>query len=106
MMVKPESSITPAASITCAGLVPCRNTAASVLAHSEAAQHLAGVIPERRADLREHDVALRHLARGGKLRRHAELRIMHGGGADEMDDVGATLAHIGALDQVAERTFV
>src|SRR5262245_43042002 len=64
------------------------------------------MIPERRADLSEHDVAPRHLARGGKLRRHAELRIVHGGGADEMDDVGATLAHIGALDQVAERALV
>ena len=77
-----------------------------LLAHREAAQHLAGMIPKRRADLREYDVAVRHAPRRGKLRRHAQLRIVHGGRADEMDDVGAALAHIGALDQIAERALV
>ena len=40
----------------------------------EAAQHLAGMIPERRADLGDHDVARRNAAAGGKLRRHAKMR--------------------------------
>src|SRR5204862_7408317 len=37
-----------------------------------------------------------------ELRRHEELRLRHRGDADVMNEGGAALAHIGALDQVAE----
>ena len=37
-----------------------------------------------------------------KLRRHEDLGFRHRGDADEMNEGGAALAHIGALDQVAE----
>src|SRR5207248_7729680 len=76
-----------------------------LIADGEAAQHLAGMIPKRRADLRENDVAVGYAPRRGKLRRHGKLRVAHGRRADEMDDVAAALAGIGALDQVAERAL-
>src|SRR2546430_13388713 len=63
------------------------------------------MIPKSPADPRKYDVAFRHPPRRGKLRRHAELRIVHGGRADEMDDIGAAFARIGALYQVAEGTL-
>ena len=80
MMVKPASSITPEASITCAGVAPAlqhrgdgvegrvgRRMQVAIklrrLAQREAAQHLPGMIPERRADLGDHDVARLHAAR-------------------------------------------
>src|SRR5205807_10233193 len=37
-----------------------------------------------------------------KLRRDEHLRLRHRGDADEMNEGGTALAHIGALDQVAE----
>src|SRR5258708_16148665 len=63
------------------------------------------MIPKRRADLREYDIALRHPPGRGKLRRYAELRIAHRCGADKVDDVGAAFAHVSALDQVTERAL-
>ena len=70
--------------------------------HREAAQHLPGVIPPHSGQLAEHHVAALHFARRMELRRHEELRLRHRGDADEMDEGGSALAHIGALDQVAE----
>src|SRR5258706_507968 len=63
------------------------------------------MIPKRCADLREYDVALRYAPRRDKLRRNAQLRIVHGRRADEVDDVGAAFAHVSALDQISERAL-
>ncbi len=71
-------------------------------AKRKAAQHLAGMLPERRADFSKHDVAGRHLAIGGKLCGHGEGRVRHCGHANKMNDVSAAERHVGALNKVAE----
>ena len=124
MMVKPASSITREAAITCAGVAPAFSTATygvegcvgrrvqraierrRVLADGEAAQHLAAVIEEMRGDLGHHHVAGLHLPIRRKLPRHCQIRIVHRGGADEMDAGAAAVADIGALDGVAELALV
>src|SRR5438132_6414557 len=63
------------------------------------------MIPKCGADLRKYDVTFRHAPGRGKLRRYAESRIMHGGRANKVDDVGAAFAHVSALDQVTERAL-
>ena len=63
-----------------------------LLADGEAPQHLAVVVPERRGDLREHDVAGRNAPRRMELRRRRHLRVAHRRRADEMDAGGAALA--------------
>src|SRR5260370_13466003 len=63
------------------------------------------MVPKRCAALREYDVALRYAPRRDKLRRNAQLRIVHGRRADEVDDVGAAFAHVSALDQISERAL-
>ena len=76
-----------------------------VLADREAAQHLAGMVPERGADLGEDDVAALDLAVGRKLRRHRDLRIEHRGDAEVVDGVGAARGHVGPLDRVGKLAF-
>src|SRR5579862_795602 len=71
-------------------------------AKRKAAQHLTGMIPERRADFRKYDVACRSPAAGGKLRRHAKIRVGHRGHADEVNDGCAAQRNVGALHKIAE----
>src|SRR5204863_6496761 len=68
----------------------------------EAAQYLAGMLPESSADLGKNDVAFSHRPAGGKLRRHRDLRIAHRRHAEIVDPVGGTMREVGTLDQIAE----
>ena len=123
MMVKPASSITPDASMTCAGVAPALSTAAIAsnaasaaacrlaiklvrLAERKTAKHLPRVIPERRADLGHHHVARLHAPHARKLTGYAKIWRIHRRHADVMNDIGRTVRHVGALDQIAELAFV
>ena len=68
----------------------------------EAAQHLAGIVPPRRRQLAEHEVARRDPAARGELPRHVAVGRRHRGRADEMDHMGAAVADESALDHAAE----
>ncbi len=68
----------------------------------EAAQHLAGMLPECGADLGGDNVAARDAARADKLRRHAEARRRHRRDAEIVSDIDAAEPDVGPLDEVGE----
>jgi len=71
----------------------------------ERAQDLAGVIPERRADLAAHRVTGLDPAGGRPLRRHAESRLGHRRDAHVMDVRSSAGRDVGALADVGELVF-
>src|SRR3954470_24324700 len=68
----------------------------------KAAQYLARVVPPRRGQLAEYEVAGLDRAARVILTRHAAVRGRHRGRADEMDADRAAYADIRSLDHVAE----
>ena len=68
----------------------------------EAAQHLAGMLPECGADLGGDNVAARDAARADKLRRHGEARRRHRRDAEIVNDIDAAEPDVGPLDEIGE----